>query len=419
MKKRRIRPLAILDGEISIPGSKSYTARALVIGALASGKTLLRNPLRSEDTDYMIEGLKALGVTIEEGRETISIVGTGGNLNPSSEKLFLGGAGTAVRFLTTVAGLTRKPLVIDGNERMRERPIQDLLEGLEPLGIRARSISGDGCPPIAVADGQLEGGRTVLRGGKSSQFLSSILLCAPYAKRAVMIEITDDLVSRSYVDLTLEIMRDFGARVTHQGYRTFRVTPAPYVGREYVIEGDLSSASYFFAAAAITGGRVRVKGVNPRSKQGDGGFLDVLESMGCRVYRGDNYVEVAGVSLKGIDIDMRAMPDTVQTLAVVAAFARGTTRIFQVEHLQYKETDRITALKRELAKMGIKTAREKETLIIEGGEPRGTEVDTYGDHRMAMAFAIAGLRTDGMVIRNPNCVNKSLPTFWNLLEGLR
>jgi len=419
MKKRWIKPLAILDGEISIPGSKSYTARALVIGALASGETLLRNPLRSEDTDYMIQGLKSLGVTIEEGRETISIVGTGGNLNPSSEKLFLGGAGTAVRFLTTVAGLARKPLVIDGNERMRERPIQDLLEGLEPLGIRARSISGDGCPPIEVVDGQLEGGRTILRGGKSSQFLSSILLCAPYAKRAVVIEITDTLVSRSYVDLTLEIMRDFGARVTHQGYRIFQVIPAPYVGREYVIEGDLSSASYFFAAAAITGGRVRVKGVNPRSKQGDGGFLDVLESMGCRVYRGDNHVEVAGESLKGIDIDMRAMPDTVQTLAVVAAFARGTTRIFGVEHLQYKETDRITALKRELAKMGINTACEKETLIVEGGEPRGAEVDTYGDHRMAMAFAIAGLRMDGMVIRNPDCVNKSLPTFWNLLEGLR
>ncbi|UCD72148.1 MAG: 3-phosphoshikimate 1-carboxyvinyltransferase [Syntrophobacterales bacterium] len=419
MKKRRIRPLAILDGALTIPGSKSYTARALVIGALASGETDLRNSLRSEDTDYMIQGLRGLGVTIEEDQETILISGTGGKLNPSRETLFLGGAGTAVRFLTTVAGLARKSLVIDGNARMRERPIQDLLDGLKPLGIRARSINGNGYPPVVIEDGQFEGGRTVLRGSKSSQFLSSILLCAPYAKREVVVEVTEDLASRSYVNLTMEIMGEFGARVTHRDYQIFRVTPAPYRGRKYFIEGDLSSAAYFFAAAAITGGRIRIKGVNPHTKQGDAGFLDALESMGCRVHRGDNHVEVVGALLQGIDVDMRAMPDTVQTLAVVAAFARGTTRIFRVEHLRYKETDRITALRRELEKMGIKTAHEKETLIVEGGEPRGAEVDTYGDHRMAMAFAVAGLRTAGMVIRDPDCVNKSFPTFWNLLEGIR
>lgn len=419
MKKKEIRPIRSLDHEITLPGSKSCTARALVISALASGETLLQNPLFSEDTGYMIEGLRALGVPIEKIQGNLRIKGSGGTFNPTTEVLYLGGAGTAVRFLTTVAGLTQRPIVIDGNSRMRERPIQDLLDGLKPLGIKARCIDGNGCPPVLVEASQFEGGRTQMEGEKSSQFHSSILLCSPYARREVIVETMGDLVSRSYVNLTIEIMKEFGGKVSVEDGRRYRVQPGPYLGRTYSIEGDLSSASYFLAAAAITGGRILVKGARASSKQGEKGFINVLESMGCLVHWGDQMVEVTGRDLHAVEVDMKTMPDTVQTLAVVAAFAKGWTRILNVHHLRYKETDRLTALRKELSKIGIATLLEKDALLIQGGNPRGVEIETYQDHRMAMAFAVLGLRVPGMVIQDPDCVNKSMPTFWALLEGLR
>ncbi|NIS59177.1 MAG: 3-phosphoshikimate 1-carboxyvinyltransferase, partial [Proteobacteria bacterium] len=366
-----------------------------------------------------IQGLKAFGVQIEKASDRLLIHGTGGKLSPPSEPVFLGGAGTAVRFLTTVAGLSKGRVVIDGNERMRERPIQDLIESLKPLGITARSVNGNGFPPVVIEGGQLQGGRTTLRGGVSSQFLSSILLCSPYARKAVMVKIIDDLVSRSYVDLTMAIMKDFGVQVTHQDYRVFRVPPGLYSGREYLVEGDMSSASYFFAAAAVTGGRIRVRGLTSCTTQGDKALLDVLETMGCQVHWGDNFVEVVGGPLRGVTVNMKAMPDVVPTLAVVAAFATGTTRISQVGHLRHKETNRLAALNQELKKMGIKAVIDGESLVVQGGDPRGAEIETYKDHRMAMAFAVAGLRVPGMMIRDPGCVDKSFPTFWTLLEGLR
>lgn len=418
MKKRRIQPLARLDGQVTIPGSKSHTARALVTGALASGETLLRNFLWAEDTEYMVQGLQALGVKFAEAPGGLLIQGMGGKPFPPVKPIFLGGAGTAVRFLTTVAGLCRGRVVIDGIPRMRERPIQDLLEALRPLGIIAQSINGNGCPPVAIDGGQFDGGKTMLRGSTSSQFLSSILLSSPCARKEVEVEMTENLVSRSYVDLTMATMRDFGAQVTHENYRIFQVEPGAYLGRQYVIEGDLSSASYFFAAAAVTRGRIRVKGINPWTKQGDRGLLDVLEAMGCQIRWGDSYVELVGGPLRGIDIDMKAMPDSVQSLAVVAAFAKGTTRISGIGHLRFKETDRLAALKRELGKLGIQTAVEQDRLMVRGGDPQGAEIDTSMDHRMAMAFAVAGLRIPGVVIRDPECVNKSFPTFWALLEEL-
>jgi 3-phosphoshikimate 1-carboxyvinyltransferase len=418
METRTIRPIDRLDAEVTVPGSKSYTARALVIGALASGETILRNPLFSEDTDCMIQGLRSLGVTIRKEGEALRVAGTNGKLSPSQPVLRLKGAGTAVRFLTALSGLSPVPILIDGNERMRRRPIQDLLDALGPLGIRGRSLNRTGCPPVLIEAGRFEGGRTLLRGEKSSQFLSSILLASPYARKDVMIEIAGELVSRSYVDLTLDIMKEFGADVSHEGYRLFHVAPRPYQGREYLIEGDLSSASYFFAAAAVSGGRVLVKGINPRTKQGDETLLSILESMGCRVKRGRQEIELIGGRLRGIDADMKALPDSVQTLAVVAAFAEGTTRILHVDHLQYKETDRIAALRRELSKMGIETTEAENGFAVKGGAPRAARIETYQDHRMAMAFAVAGLKVPGMVIEDPGCVDKSFPAFWDLMEGL-
>jgi 3-phosphoshikimate 1-carboxyvinyltransferase len=419
LNKREVQPRSKLDGEVTVPGSKSYAARAMVIGALASGITVLKNHLHAEDTDYMLRGLEAFGVGFLETPSGLLIRGIAGETATPMNPVFLGGAGTAVRFLTTVAGISGGQVVIDGNDRMRKRPVQDLLDALEPLGIVARSINGNGCPPVVIEEGEFVGGRTTLRGGKSSQFVSSILLAGPYSRGGVEVEVTEDLVSRSYVDLTMEIMKDFGAEVTHENYRCFRVRPSVYCGRQYVVEGDLSSASYFFAAAAITGGRIRVQGINPRSKQGDRGFLDVLEAMGCRVNRGDSWVEVFGGPLRAVDIDMKAMPDSAQTLAVVAAFARGTTCLSGIGHLRLKESDRLTSLERELGKLGIHATTADDRLIVHGGDPQGGEIETYKDHRMAMAFAVAGLRVPGVVIRDPECVSKSFPDFWTVLEELR
>jgi 3-phosphoshikimate 1-carboxyvinyltransferase len=418
MKTRRIQPLSRLDAEVLVPGSKSLTARALVVGALASGETRLRNRLDAEDTTYMAHGLEAFGVKLVEEPEALLIRGTGGRLSAPREPVFLGGAGTAVRFLTTVAGLCHGKVVIDGNPRMRERPIQDLLEALSFLGVTAHALNGNGCPPVTVEGGQFEGGETRLRGDTSSQFLSSILLCSPYGRRGVELEVTGNLVSRSYVDLTLAIMRDFGVRVTHEDYRVFQVPPGSYSGRDYVIEGDLSSASYFFAAAAVTGGRIRVRGINPSSRQGDRGFLDVLERMGCRVSYENRSVEIIGGPLRAVTVDMKTMPDSVQTLAIVAAFTEGTTHISGIGHLRHKETDRLTSLKRELEKLGVHAVAGEDWLAVRGGCPKGAVIDTYGDHRMAMAFAVAGLQVPEMIIRNPSCVNKSFPGFWALLEEL-
>jgi len=388
MKTRRIQPLSKLDAEVLVPGSKSLTARALVVGALASGETRLRNRLDAEDTTYMAHGLEAFGVKLVEEPEALLIRGTGGRLSAPREPVFLGGAGTAVRFLTTVAALCHGRVVIDGNPRMRERPIQDLLEALSFLGVTAHALNGNGCPPVTVEGGQFEGGETRLRGDTSSQFLSSILLCSPYGRRGVELEVTGNLVSRSYVDLMS------------------------------IIEGDLSSASYFFAAAAVTGGRIRVRGINPSSRQGDRGFLDVLERMGCRVSYENGSVEVIGGPLRAVTVDMKTMPDSVQTLAVVAAFTEGTTHISGIGHLRHKETDRLASLKRELEKLGVHAVAGEDWLAVRGGCPKGAVIDTYGDHRMAMAFAVAGLQVPEVIIRNPSCVNKSFPGFWALLEEL-
>ena len=419
MKQRTVHPVAAMNADVTVPGSKSLTARALVIGALGCGETTLTNPLVAGDIHYMIQGLEALGVRIDRGAGCLRIRGTGGRLSPPEAPLFLGGAGTAVRFLTATAGLSGGRVMIDGNKRMRERPIQDLLDGLAPLGVRARAVRGNGCPPVVIEKGRFQGGRTALRGGTSSQFLSAILLSGPCGSRPTVVEVRDSLVSGSYVDLTLKIMRDFGAHVTHRQYRTFQVMPGPYEGRTYWIEGDMSSASYFLAAAAITGGQIRVRGIRPHTLQGDRGLIDVLETMGCRVRWNTDAVELMGRPLRGVTVDMGRMPDAVQTLAVVAAFAAGETRITGVSHLRYKETDRLAALSRELDKMGIRSVLENDSMVIWGEKPRGAEIDTYDDHRMAMSFAVAGLGAPGMVIRDPDCVDKSFPNFWELLETLR
>jgi len=302
---------------------------------------------------------------------------------------------------------------------MRKRPIGELLSGLGDLGVNAYSQRGNDCPPVIVESQGLKGGTARIEGKESSQFLSGLLMVAPYGQREVYVEVAGSLASKPYVDITRDVMSAFGVEVRNQGYQSFFIKAGQrYLPREYRIEGDASSASYFFSAAAVCRGRVRVENLNPATIQGDIGFLGILERMGCRVTRGDDWIEVSGKQLRGINVDMNGMPDLVPTLAVTAAFARGKTVIQNIGHLRLKESDRIHALAVELSKMGVRVREREDGLEIEGGKPRGAEVETHNDHRMAMSFAIAGLAVSGVKIKGERCVDKSFPGFWEAFQRL-
>ncbi len=414
-----IKPLPHCDGVVTIPGSKSFTHRALIVSALADGESVLLNALRSEDTEHTAGALEKFGVPIFVGGDSIRVQGTGGNLKGAGEKIYVGDSGTSMRFLTALAALKNGRTQLDGSERMRQRPMAELLEALNDLGVRAYSVEGNGFPPVVVESRGLMGGVARIQGGESSQFLSGLLLVAPYARGDVRIEVIDRLASRSYVDITLEVMSAFGVGVQRAGDHSFFVRAGQrYRPQEYRVEGDASNASYFFAAAAVTRGRVRVENFRPASVQGDAGFLGILEEMGCEVKRGGNFGEVRGKELQGIEVDMNTMPDLVPTLAVTAAFAQGNTVMKNIGHLRLKESDRIAALAGELVKMGVRVESGEDWLKVKGGKARGAEIETYNDHRLAMSFAIAGLAVPGVKIQGEGCVAKSFPGFWETLEKL-
>jgi 3-phosphoshikimate 1-carboxyvinyltransferase len=436
--ERVIRPRGPVEGTVAAPPSKSVTQRALCAAALAPGRSLVRNALLADDSRHLVAALDAAGIgaTVSPPADgapgpavpgvgvDVEVDGRGGRIPAPAASVMVGNAGTAMRFLTALLALGRGDYLIDGDERMRERPIEDLLVALRALGARAESMRGNGCPPVRVGGPGIPGGTARLAGGRSSQYLSAILLAAPAAASAVTVEIEGDLVSRPYVDLTLDVMRAFGAEVETgpPGGPPRRFTvPADrsYAAREYVVEGDYSSASYFFAAAAVTGGRVRVQGLDPRSRQGDAAFVGLLERMGCRADRAPGGVTIEGAAdLRGIEADCNTMPDIVPTLAVVALFAQGPTRITGVPHLRYKETDRIAALVGEIRRLGGRAEPAPDGLSIEPVPLRGARVETHGDHRMAMAFAVAGLRVPEVVIADPGVVSKSFPAFWDAFDSL-
>lgn len=423
-----VEPIGKVDAEVAVPGSKSYTNRAILIAALAEGESVLHNALVSEDPLYMMQAVGRFGqasVTIENqdprsSAATVRVVRSPGPMRAPVGPIDCGNAGTVIRLLISAAALAKGTTVLTGNDRMQERPMDDVLDGLQQLGVNARSVRNNGCPPVEVPGGRLKGGTARIRGSVSSQFTSSLLVSAPYAEEDVIVEITDEMTSKPYIDITLDIMEAFGVRVEREGYKRFRVRAGQrYQPRTYDVEPDASSMSYFLAAAAVLGGRVRIPGIGSRSKQGDARFYEVLERMGCKVVCTDSYIEVIGGPLKGIDVDMNRMPDLVPTLGVVAAYADGVTHIRNIANLKVKECDRILAVKNELTKMGIRTEATDDSLVVYGGTPRGARIHTYHDHRIAMAFAIAGLKTPGVTIENPGCVTKSFPSFWYALDSLK
>ncbi|MGE0606609.1 MAG: 3-phosphoshikimate 1-carboxyvinyltransferase [Pirellulales bacterium] len=418
-----ITPCGPLRAEIRPPGSKSLTNRALVCAALAEGPSRLSGVLDSDDTRLMAAALDKLGIRLQANfdQSTIDIVGCGGNIPARQADLFIGNSGTSVRFLAAMIALGHGQYRLDGTPRMRQRPIEDLLAGLRQWGADASSEAGTGCPPILIKAQGLAGGPATVRGDVSSQFLSGLLLASPYAGRPVELRVAGTLVSRPYVEMTLEVMRAFGAAVEEQAGGFSISNARAYRGRAYAIEPDASAASYFFAAAAIAGGETTVSGLSRNSLQGDVRFVDVLEQMGCRVRWQSDQITVAsdgpaGVPLHGVDVDMNGISDTVQTLAAVALYAQGPTRIRGVGHIRHKETDRIGALAMELRKLGAAVEEFEDGLLIMPGEPRGAHIDTYDDHRMAMSLALVGLRTPGVVIRDPGCTAKTYPAFFDDLE---
>lgn len=416
-----------LRGTMRPPGSKSITNRALICAALAEGESLLTGALDSEDTRVMLDSLAKLGLAIEPDLEQrdpalrqIRIRGCGGVLPAKQAELYIANSGTSVRFLTAMVAVGEGTFTLDGTPRMRERPIADLLASLRALGVAAESQRGTGCPPVVVTAQGLPGGTARVRGNVSSQFLSGLLMAAPYAREPLTIRVEGELVSKPYVEITLAVMREFGVDVTSdENLQSFTVPLAKYQGRNFAIEPDASAASYWFAAAAITGGTITVTGLDSQSLQGDTRFVDVLQKMGCTVNEGPQSLSVTGGKLRGIDIDMNAISDTVQTLAAVALFAEGPTRVRGVAHNRHKETDRIGNLAIELRKLGANVDEHEDGLTIKPAAAyHGASIATYDDHRMAMSLALAGLRIPGVVIENPKCVEKTYPEFFQDLERL-
>jgi 3-phosphoshikimate 1-carboxyvinyltransferase len=405
-----------VQATLTLPGSKSYTHRALMAAALAAGESVLTNALAAEDTELTAAALTRLGAGIDWQGTTIRVTGRNGRWLPSPLPIYLGNSGTSMRFLSALAALGEGEYLLTGTDRLCQRPLGELLEALGQAGVQAVSERNDGCSPVRVTGG-LIGGKAQLSGAISSQYLSALLFIGPLAPKGLEIEITGELVSRPYVDLTLEVLGGFGISYYREGYRYFELPGGQcYLPREYEIEADASSASYFWAAAAVTGGRVTITNLSLESSQGDAAFPEVLGRMGCAVESSPAGLTVQGGPLQGVTVDMATMPDLVPTLAVLAAFAAGDTVITGVAHLRHKESDRLAAVAAELGKLGIEAWETPDGLVIRGGTPKGAVIHTYSDHRIAMSFAVAGLKIPGVSIEDPQCVAKSFPDFWQFFE---
>ncbi|MCP4589668.1 MAG: 3-phosphoshikimate 1-carboxyvinyltransferase [bacterium] len=413
-----------LHAEVMVPGSKSITNRALPIAALADGRSRLTGILFADDTQHMLDALERLGISVSANPDTcrVDVEGCGGHLPASEATLYCGNSGTTIRFCAALCALGYGEYTLDGMARMRERPIGALIEALQALGTPVEYLDQPGFPPLRVRARGLAGGEVCFESPPSSQMVSAILMAGPCAQADVLLEVRGRLVSEPYVRMTLAVMEAFGAGVVDRiepGVARYVVpAPQPYTAREYAIEPDASNASYFLAAPAIAGGRVTVNGLGTASIQGDARFVDVLEQMGCRIERTPQSLTVcgpeSGESLRGVDLDLNDMPDMAQTLAVVALFADGPTTIRNVANLRVKETDRLAALATELTRMGARAEVLADGIRIH--PPRkvvAAEIETYDDHRMAMSFALASLRVDGVVIIDAGCVAKTFPDFFD------
>lgn len=410
-----------IKGSVNVPGSKSFTNRALIISVLAKGKSRLFNFSKSDDSEILISSLNKLGINITSKNNTLIVNGNGGNFSKNNIKLNVGKAGTAMRFLTALCTLVPGKIFLDGDKQMRNRPIGELVNSLRQIGASIKYRNKNGFPPLEISGNNIMGGLIKIKGNISSQFITSLLLIAPLLKNGLKIKIIGNEVSKSYTKMTLHTQNLFGVKVKQVKDSYLIRNKQHYKPQNIIIESDISSATYFWGIAAITGSRITVNNINPKSVQGDIIFLNILRKMGCIITINSKLksVEVKGPKiLKPVKANLSLLPDSAQTLAVIVAFANGRSIISGLSTLKIKETNRLLALKNELNKMGINSRIGKDFIEIYGGKPNGAKINTYNDHRMAMSFAIAGTKIPGIVIKNPEVVSKSFPNFWESLSRL-
>ncbi|MCX7981620.1 MAG: 3-phosphoshikimate 1-carboxyvinyltransferase [Syntrophales bacterium] len=420
--RREISPLSNLQAEVTVPGSKSFTQRALVIASLAEGESVLYQPLFSEDTYLLMEALSSLGVILQKDGDHLRVRGLGRGPLAPEKPIYLGNNGTGLRLLTTFCALGTGKFFLTGDSRLCERPIGPLIQAMQTIGVRVTCHGQLGTPPVEIFASGIKGGKVVLHEIESSQYVSALLIAAPCMPEGLELELQGRIPSYPYIEMTCEIMKAFGVQVESEAPSRYRIRPGHnYRATHYWVEGDASSASYFFLAAALTKGRVRVRNINIHSRQGDLRLLDIMEQMGVSVVRDDQGIEVIGRPLAKGDFTfpLGDIPDMVPTLAMLAAAREGTTTIVDVAHLRYKESDRLHALATELNKIGVKVKEIDDGLIISGGNIHGGEIETYQDHRLAMSFACLGLLIPGIVIKDSECVAKSFPDFWEKFGSLR
>lgn len=418
MTSYRLQPLqGPVEAAVAVPGSKSYTNRALIMAALTKGPVTVRQPLVSDDTRAMLRCLRTLGIECIEKDGAVIVAGDVSQVRDGSYDLDCDISGTSIRFLLALACVVPGVKTLYGKEGLNKRPIGDLVEGLRLAGARIEYAGHDGFPPLRVLSSSLTSGTIKMSGAVSSQYFSAILMVSSLAG-GMTIEVEGEQISKPYIDMTLDTMRQFGVTASNEDYKRYVIPGGDYRIDEYTVEGDVSSASYFFAIAALTDSRITVNNLNPTSVQADMGFLKILEKMDSEVSFGERSVTVHGHGVKPLSVNMENCPDQAQTLAVLAAFADGTTVISGVRSLRIKETERVRAVENELAKMGIKTESTQDTLTIFGGSPKCAVIDTYGDHRMAMSFAVAGTKLPGVVVSDPAVVGKTFPGFWDTLVSI-
>jgi len=422
MKSLTLDPIDHVEGVVQLPGSKSISNRVLLLAALAEGTTRIDNVLESDDTRYMLDALKTLDIGVTRRGQELEIVGRGGPLVTADieRELYLGMAGTAYRPLTATLCLGRGTFRLMGSERMAERPIADLVDGLRALGASIEYLGREGYPPLRVHGTGLRGGNVRMRGSVSSQFLTSLMMAAPLADDPVTVTIDGEQVSKPYLDITMNLMQRFGIRATHDQYRRFDIPTGRYRSPGSIhVEGDASSATYFLAAGAIRGGPVTVRGIGRDSAQGDIAFVDVLRQMGADVRADTDFVEVRSAGLRGVDLDLNAIPDAAMTVAVLALFARGATRIRNIANWRVKETDRLAAMATELRKLGAHVVEREDSIEITPPDRfTAASIDTYGDHRMAMCFSLAALGGVPVTILDPDCVAKTFPEYFTVFASI-
>ena len=422
MKELTLSPISKIAGDIELPGSKSLTNRALLLSALASGDTQLQNLLRSDDSERMLEALQQLGVHLEISGTECQVTGNAGLFGaPTNNKFFLGNAGTAIRPLTAILSLIPGQFEIDGDEYMRERPIAHLGDALTTLGATIDYQGKSGCPPLTLKGGNISGGSVSVPGDISSQFLTALLMALPLTDQDSEITIIGEQVSKPYLDITLGIMQQFGVAASHSNYQTFHIPGRQQYQspQQFLIEGDASSASYFFGAAAISGGTVKVHGIGKHSVQGDYQFLDTIKLMGAQVDARENWVEVTGNGLRGVDVDLNHIPDAAMTVAAMALFADGPTTIRNIYNWRVKETDRMHAMSEGLTRLGARVETTNDSITIEPPETlTAAVIDTYGDHRVAMSFSLAALGDVSVTIQDPDCTRKTFPDYFSVFKSI-